>query len=188
MGAMTRDQLVEEIKTRWLAGVSGGDIAKALGVTKNTVVGLVQRRGWTRTDSMAKASADALAKANTARARAAPRPVRPAPKPALKIVGNSAVFHEDPEQREPRVIAREVGAVPGSLGLRIIDSGFTGCKWPISTHGNDGAETRFCCAPRVEGKPYCRFHGEVATTGPTYGNGRKVPDAKELIRSLRRFA
>lgn len=195
MSAMTKDDMLASMTAMWLDGVSATNIGKHFGVTRNKVMGYVARREWARTEGVVKAAQKAryAPRADaTARHPVIPPARQPTPrtlaKPALKIVGNGAVFHEDPEQREPKVIAREVGAVPGSLGLRIIDMGFTGCRWPISTHGNDGAETRFCCAKRVDGKPYCLPHGEIATTGQTYGNGRKVPDAKELIRSLRRFA
>lgn len=177
------DAVLAEIKKLWLEGRSGQEIADQLGLTKNTVVGYVQRRGWKRTNSLAKAAADMLAKANTARAKAAPRPVRA--KPQLKIVGNGAVMQQDPVQRPPVIVARVIGAAPGSLGLIMTDPRFGGCRWPI---GGEGADMRFCCARRPDGRIYCDHHHDAACSRQPLTRKPGADPTKELMRSLRRFA
>ena len=48
----------------------------------------------------------------------------------------------------------EIGDMDRTDGLRIMDDGFGGCRWPI---GGEGADCRFCCLPSA-GKPYCEAH------------------------------
>ena len=162
------DENTAEAKRLWLEGLSAAQVARRIGASRNAVIGKVTRLGLT-TSNRQRASAP----------NAEARRTRPKlnPKPILKIAGNGTVF-ERSEAREPRVTTtfRE-----GPGGLRIIDPGFGGCRWPLN---GEGAEVRFCCARPVDGQPYCADHARDAYMPPVPGKKR---DARELTRSLRRY-
>jgi len=42
------------------------------------------------------------------------------------------------------------------------------CRWPIGHPKKRPIEFRFCCAPRLEGKPYCEEHVKraIGVAGP----------------------
>lgn len=107
---------------------------------------------------------------------------KPEPKPratvALKIAGNGAVFVE-PDARPPQF---QTKFREGEGGLRIIDPGFDGCRWPLN---GEGADMRFCCGKRPDGDTYCEDHARAAYT-PTMLTPKRR--ANELVRSLRRYA
>ncbi len=169
------EDMLEKMERLWREGETATAIARILGTTRNAVCGHAFRKKWPRSDEVRE-----IAARNTGN-KAKPLPA----KPALKIVGNGAVFHEDAEQRAPRAEAKTIGAVPGSIGRRIIDAPgryLPGCKWPIATPSRDMSETLFCCAPRDGEKPYCSDHAAAA-----YSTAPKM-SGKQFARSVRRYA
>lgn len=169
-----RRQMVFDL---WKAGRSAAQIAEVLGgITRNSVIGIVNRAGLTRTDSERRS----IARANAiigARLRAKGKPPKP-PKPAarVRVVADRQTFVEPPP-RPPSVIidARKFTPI---LGAEPVPFGSKGCKWPV---GDDADGIMLCCGRgRQDGSPYCPEH-RVAGTAPT-------PKASELARSLRRYA
>lgn len=63
-----------------------------------------------------------------------------------------------PYHNEPHVAERD-----GALGA-VMNLSNGQCKWPV---GDPFDETRFhfCCAPQVDGKPYCAHHDWIANWG-----------------------
>lgn len=114
-------------------GMSAGEVAKEMGLTRNQVVGLVARAGWKRSRI--------LREVNSAMKRHksdAPK-VNPKPAPKPKVAPVVVV----PMKVEPRPF---------------IDRG-TGCPWIVSA--DDAPVPMACCGPVVRGA-YCREHGAAA--------------------------
>lgn len=160
---------IAEMKRRYAAGESDAQIAKALGApSRNAIIGKRSRLGIARRGaglSPPKSLGDE-------RPTPAPRPVKRRMTAILKIIGGAVMEQAEAPPPQVQTKFRE-----GAGGLRIIDPGFGGCRWPLN---GEGAETRFCCA-RKAGDAYCADHKRIAYTAPS-------TSAKEFRRSLRRYA
>lgn len=164
MSGFWTDERVVALRKHHADGLSAAQSAGKLGhgCTRNMVVAKRHRLGL---KDCRPASAPRTFRASEPKSKAAPKP-----KPALKIAGNGAIF-EEPEPRTPFV---RTLFVEGTGGLRIIDEGFGGCRWPLS---GEGVEIRFCCASREDGASYCTDHARRAY--------QPTSSAKQRARSVR---
>ena len=133
------------------AGLSCSLIAQEIGVTRNAVIGKMNRLGLSRPKE---------AVARTAR-RESPRP-RPrmiaawrAPPVRPAIVAQ----HEMLKAAFPSPPAVEIPIANGR-GCTLLELGQEKCRWPISTPG--AADFRFCGSEPVKGLPYCAGHARMA--------------------------
>ncbi len=121
----------------WSEGVSGTVIGKALGITKNSVIGKVWRMGLPN-------------RATTTRETSVRQP-RSRPQPAPFVMR---------EKRKPPVFFHGIRQdEPVSKNLSITELTATTCKFP---HGHPWqAEFGFCGEKRVAYSSYCAYHKEL---------------------------
>lgn len=169
-------------------GHSAAKTAMAIGaVSRNAVIGLAHRRGWMR-DHRQKPTVTGKASARAvSQDRADPPPARAAPltgavsRPSLGIAGNGVVF-ERAQCPPPRAVVDYPEEPAGSV--TILTAKANHCRWPIG----EGAGLTFCGKlRRDESVSYCPDHCAVAFQGQVAANGRRIPNTRELERSLRRF-
>ena len=146
------DEAVEELKRMWDKGMTTGQIAKVLNVTKNSIIGKVHRLCLTarpspikkaETNDKEKKKASKPAKAEKETAKAAPQ------KPAKCI-------KKDPIE-EP---AKPVAPIVEETNIPLVKLDNHTCRWPIG----DPKDEYFCfCGKRIKtGQTYCEEHAAVA--------------------------
>src|SRR5262245_30739616 len=151
------DEKVEELKRLWAEGLSGTDIAKALGAefTRCAVLGKVMRLGL-----QPRKSAE----------------FKPGPPPAARGFLRRAVFPRSGSSpgrgrgqgagKEKRVLQPvEPEPVPSRpRRLPLLELADDHCRWPIGDPR--GKRFYFCAADRADGVPYCPFHMTRAFAKP----------------------
>lgn len=179
------------LKWTWGEGLSCSQIAARLtGISSNAVIGKLHRLKVVSKEGRQKASAPRTVAAPVKAAPKPPRetrgfgvPVKPAtpPRKQVGIAGNGMTFEKAGNERPPREVVPERIEAPGTA--TVLTLGAHMCKWPIGDPSSDGFT--FCGRRKGEVGPYCREHALVAYQQPQ--PGKKVPSAKELARSLRRY-
>ncbi len=141
-------QSAEALKAMWAQGLSlteiSGKLTTALGrtITRNAIMGKVDRLGLSKTNRLAPAEPKI--------------PGKPGPKPK---VPESPTFKAPPPpdayKPAPEIL---VGTVrPEEL------RGFH-CQWPVGQP--EAPDFMFCGREKVEGRPYCACHCDVAYVRP----------------------
>ena len=148
---------IEQLKRCFHAGLSSSQIAREIGVTRNAVIGKMNRLGLSRPRH---AIAGAIATpeqrgAGPARARAA-RTWR-AGRARLDIFVQHDMLTAAFPQPQPRV---EDIPIHNGCGCTLLELGQGRCRWPIDTPGS--ADFRFCGNEPVKGLPYCPGHARIA--------------------------
>lgn len=134
---------VEQLKSLIGAGYSCRQIAEEIGVTRNAVIGKVNRLGLSRPKGVPAASRDA-----TERKRAPWRP---------KILTQQALLLRLPPEPLPRL--EDISIFDGR-GCSLLELSAGKCRWPIN---EPGAENFcFCGNTPLEGFPYCAGHARIA--------------------------
>lgn len=141
------DETVKALVQLWESGQSITQIGKALGMTRNAVVGKAHRIG------LAKRASPIVRSEKPAQPKPAPAPRAAAPA-AAKVA--SAPSHPQPAaQPQPQQLtAAMLAALTPATGPR--------CKWPIGDPKS--AEFDFCTKVALPGKPYCAEHCAQAYT------------------------
>ena len=142
------DEVVEELRKMWDKGMTTGQIAKALNVTKNSIIGKVHRLCLTARPSPIKKS-PAKAEKKTA---AAPAPKAPAKTPAAKS-------HAKPV-KEPAPVVEKAEPVVEETNIPLVKLDNHTCRWPLG----DPRDDDFCfCGKRIKtGQTYCEEHAAIA--------------------------
>lgn len=147
MSKTWNDDRVVLLKDRWAAGFSVGVIAEELGVTKNTVIGKLDRMGLIGKDDKRKAPISAQTKVrnplstNFAWDNSAHM---------SQIINRLKTFHPPPE---PEV------EMPAEQRKSIFELNDHTCKWPV---GDPQSPDFFFCGAPVYERPYCEAHRKVA--------------------------
>lgn len=167
-----RDQI---LTARWAAGEVSSAIALAMGVTRNAVMGRVQRL----------------------KLPSRPSPIKPARKdipPARKRVASQA----SPRLRPPAETRRKPGGVSslnsapavasnGAAGVLFGELRPEHCRWPLWGMERP-AEFAFCGCPKAEGRPYCAGHAARAFLPPKpIGPSAVKPDWNAAIGGGKAF-
>ena len=135
------DEQIADLDRLWRRGATAGEIGRALGKTKNSVIGKAHRLklpgrpspiGLTRAD-LDKATARAL------EAAPAPKPKPARLKPAIKVA--------TPKKRRPAPTA-----APAQRNAKAIDRP---CRWPM---WDDIVTHKYCGKRRQTGSSYCPAH------------------------------
>jgi hypothetical protein len=162
------DDHIKAIGDLWSAGASASAIGTALGVTKNAVIGIVHRYGLKRSEAINvrnRRSAGLERSERQPRKPKAERPTEKAPKMAAPKLAYERVF-----------VCTEADLAKAKT---LADLDINECRFPLNDPAPGMGETTLFCAEPTH-RTYCRKHARVAYA-PT-------PPAKDLIRSLRRFA
>jgi GcrA cell cycle regulator len=148
------DERVELLKKLWQEGLSASQIAGELGgITRNAVIGKVHRLGLSGRSKSARPA--------TPRVRKTRSPSLP-PRPAARVVGNTALKMEaatDPRPRPAPVPVEEL-FIPPEERATILSLTEHTCKWPIGDPSTD--DFYFCGRHSLVGTPYCEHHARVA--------------------------
>jgi GcrA cell cycle regulator len=148
-GGTWTPERVEQLKILTDAGLSCAQVARRLGVSRNAVIGKLNRLGLSRGRPPAGPRAAAAQSA-------APRLRRPPIMAQRQIL--RAVYAEAPPAAEDTVIA-------GDGRCSLLDLAKGKCRWPISDPG--AADFAFCGNAAVHGLPYCPGHARMAYRIPT---------------------
>jgi GcrA cell cycle regulator len=133
------------LKSHFEAGLSCRQIAAAIGVSRNAVIGKLTRLNLTR-EKKVKAPPRKAAAAAAARGRGGPVPRFRAQ--LLKVLTS-----------EPEPAATDAPIHNGHC-CSLFELSKEKCRWPISTPGAD--DFCFCGNPPVKGLPYCPGHTRLA--------------------------
>lgn len=136
------DEQVESLRQLWAEGLTANEIAKKLGVTKNSIVGKVHRLCLPARPSPIKIKEDGE--------------MLEFPETELaEQVSDEAVFEaEDVNQGEVKKACK-----PGE-NIQLVDLDSHTCRWPIG----DPRDEDFCfCGKKVRtGQTYCDEHAQMA--------------------------
>lgn len=145
------DEAVEELKRMWDRGMTTGQIAKALNVTKNSIIGKVHRLCLTARPSPIK-KADMVEEEKKTAAKE--KSVKEKSKPAKQSPAKAASANE---VKDTKSVAKPV-VETANIPLVKLDNHT--CRWPMG----DPRDDDFCfCGKRVRtGQTYCEEHAAVA--------------------------
>lgn len=140
------DEVVEELRKMWDKGMTTGQIAKALGVTKNSIIGKVHRLCLTARPSPIK---KAPAKAEKKQA--------PATKPATTA---KATKKPTKPVKEPAPVVEKTETFVEETNIPLVKLDNHTCRWPLG----DPRDDDFCfCGKRIKtGQTYCEEHAAIA--------------------------
>ena len=153
------DEAVEELRKMWDRGMTTGQIAKALNVTKNSIIGKVHRLCLTARPSPIKKLPE---KENTPVVKEE-KPAK-APKSPAKSASVAEVIKEIPEPS----VAKPAAPLVEETNIPLVKLDNHTCRWPLG----DPRDDDFCfCGKRVRtGQTYCEEHAAIAYVR----NGKKV--------------
>lgn len=161
------DDQVAELRRLWLAGATGGEIARALKTTKNAAVGKAHRLGLaTRPSPIVPAATEKKPQ----RKRSKPSAVQEAtaPRPRTQAEAHAQRSPEREERRRDRIRqghAERRRRPSGSTVRQATSSPFRTCQWIA---GEPSADAPKCGAPTVNKSSYCEAHYERAYTRVKY--------------------
>ena len=163
---------VAELTRMWLAGSTATEIGVAIGVTRNAVIGKVQRLGLQRDPILT-----AINHKRNSKKQGGNSPV------LMRGVSAARKIKERKSRAKPKLVCVSVEDenVPTKT---LMEMGPRECRWPIGD-APDGraAEQRFCGGKTLKNCTYCTRHGIKA-----YDQDTKKRSEDELFRSVRRWA
>lgn len=141
------DEMVEGLKKMWKQGLTTNEIAKNLGVSKNSIVGKVHRLNLTARPSPIKKKEDESAADKTEAAK-------PEAKNIKKITINPVEIKAPAPEKAPG----------GGTCLKLTELDNHTCRWPVG----DPRDDNFCfCGKKVRGgQTYCEEHAAIAYVKP----------------------
>lgn len=182
------DEIVDLMKTDWLAGDSARQIAikitAKLGtpISRNMVIGKLHRMGYRRPEAITRISSDlemrfsrkdSIIGQQRAVKRAAAKVARS--KPTKTAVANPDAGFGQGNIRAPWVIVTDAAwdVLPGSEPKTLLSRrNFGECKYPV---GVNEPEQRFCCARTAQ--TYCEAHRKIM-----YRPNPDKLDVRHLVR------
>ena len=146
---------IELLKRCLHAGLSCGQTAREIGVTRNAVIGKMNRLGLSRPKDVIGRQLEQRRAARLARPKT-PRTWR-SKRPRLNIFAQHEMLMV--AFRRPQPPAEDIPIYNGR-GCTLLELSQGKCRWPIS---NPGAEDFcFCGNEPVKGLPYCLGHARIA--------------------------
>ncbi len=139
------EEMVEGLRQMWVEGLTANEIAKRLGVSKNSIVGKVHRL-------CLKARPSPIKK------KVAPQEVKVETSVETEVVEEVVTENVVEEVQKESVVNSKVVANEENIKLVQLDSHT--CRWPIG----DPRDDDFCfCGRKVRmGQTYCDEHSAVA--------------------------
>ena len=147
------DEMIEKLRQMWKQGLTTSEIAKKIGVSKNSIVGKVHRLNLTARPSPIKKKEEApLEQPVRKTAEKEPKSTKPVKKIKIETVEIS-----------PAVAVPSTVETTGCIPLTELDNHT--CRWPIGDPRDEG----FCfCGKKVRsGQTYCEEHAAIAYVKPT---------------------
>jgi GcrA cell cycle regulator len=141
---------VEQLKSCFDAGLSCSQIAREIGVTRNAVIGKMNRLGLSRPKDLI---------ANLPKRQRAARSVR-------ARAWRPDIWGRDEDAADQTLIVAGAGpqaaaeAIPRGPGCSLLDLSQGKCRWPISEPGAE--DFCYCGNAAIEGLPYCPGHARMA--------------------------
>jgi GcrA cell cycle regulator len=146
---------IELLKRGFHAGLSCSQIAREIGVTRNAVIGKMNRLGLSRPKDVISEQLEQRRAARPAHPKTL-RTWRPK-RPRRNIFAQHEMLIAAFPARQPR--AEDIPIYNGR-GCTLLELSQGKCRWPIS---NPAAEDfRFCGNEPVKGLPYCLGHARIA--------------------------
>lgn len=152
-----------EILRRWDKRESSGAIARALGVSRSTISGVVHRaekqRGEPNNTEAKREAARQAGKILWARRRAG----NAGPKPNRTVTMRAIKSRQREQAAQAYAIEAEASPPePAPIAQRctILDLTDSKCHWPIGDPGQP--DFFFCGGKTLNGVPYCGYHTRVA--------------------------
>lgn len=134
------EKMVEDLRQMWIEGLTANEIAKKLGVSKNSIVGKVHRLCLTARPSPIKRKEDTLSENKTI------------------VESSEEVVEEVAENFETEI--NDVENSGTALGIKLVHLDSHTCRWPI---GDPRDENFGFCGKKVRaGQTYCDEHSAMA--------------------------
>src|SRR5262249_18225920 len=146
---------IELLKRCLHAGLSCGQTAREIGVTRNAVIGKMNRLGLSRPKDVIGRQLKQRRAARLARPKT-PRTWR-SKRPRLNIFAHHEMLMVT--FRRPQPPAEDIPMYNGR-GCTLLELSQGKCRWPISNRGAE--DFCFCGKEPVKGLPYCRGHARIA--------------------------
>ena len=146
---------IELLKSHFHAGLSCSQIAREIGVTRNAVIGKLNRLGLSRPKDVIGRQLQHGRTARLARPKG-PRSFRPK-RSHLTIVSQHEMLMAAFPAPAPRV---EDIPIHNGRGCTLLELGQGQCRWPINSPGAD--DFCFCGNEPIKGLPYCAGHARIA--------------------------
>lgn len=145
------DEMVENLKKMWKKGLTTNEIAKNLGVSKNSIVGKVHRLNLTARPSPIKKKEEIVVVS-----------VASTEKNEDKITVEKLNMNQPITNLQ---ISHEDAKVHNCSCLKLAELDNHSCRWPIG----DPKDDNFCfCGKKVRsGQTYCEEHSALAYVKPT---------------------
>jgi GcrA cell cycle regulator len=153
--ATWNSERIEQLKRFFHAGLSCSQIANEIGVTRNAVIGKMNRLGLSRPKELSARQTEQRRAAKLARPKTPPawRPKRSRLNIAAQRELLKAAFPAAPSRVEDVPIHN-------GRGCTLLELGREQCRWPISHPG--AADFCFCGNAPAAGLPYCPGHARIA--------------------------
>ncbi len=168
MGNGWDNATLKKLKSLTGKGLSTAEIGKRLGMSKNAIVGKLNRLGWNTSAATTPATVKVAPKKAPAKAPAKKviakktTPVKP-----VKIAAKAAPATKAEVKNPKTEILKKGDSKSLAMHQRIIRHSMSmaglkadQCRWPIGDP--DSEDFHFCGAPVFAGKPYCYEHCKQA--------------------------
>ncbi len=141
------EEMVEGLRQMWLEGLTANEIAKRLGVSKNSIVGKVHRLCLKARPSPIKKKEDET------EIEAAPEAA--AEESPAELAEDVKLVEEEPIKEETAVKKHKSGH-----HVKLVELDSHTCRWPLG----DPRDEDFCfCGKKVRmGQTYCEEHANMA--------------------------
>ena len=136
------DQMVEDLRQMWIEGLTANEIAKKLGVSKNSIVGKVHRLCLTARPSPIKRKEDEISPET------------------IPVAENMPIVEELAVQENVTPEQVENTSCLNPLGIKLVNLDSHTCRWPL---GDPRDEDFGFCGKKVRaGQTYCDEHSALA--------------------------
>lgn len=158
------DEAVEELKRMWDRGMTTGQIAKALNVTKNSIIGKVHRLCLTARPSPIKKTDGSGSEKKPAKSPAKPVKESAAGKKEAAVNKKKPAVAAEVKTPTPRPAALAASSAAEETNIPLVKLDNHTCRWPLG----DPRDEDFCfCGKKIKtGQTYCEEHAAIAYVKP----------------------
>ena len=156
------NEMIEGLKKMWKKGLTTNEIAKELGVSKNSIVGKVHRLNLTSRPSPIKKKDDEEKLDVQQKEEKTLEPAKDTTDEKPQKEEKQPALHVEAEQ--PLVVPSVEAELKKRKCIKLTELDSHTCRWPIG----DPKDDRFCfCGNKVRaGQTYCDEHAAIAYVKP----------------------